>query len=347
MKNDRISTIQKVLKKGEVILLDSTFDIFSVLSLDESYNVNEYDCNMLISKKKVYLISESLFYPYLKDIKGINVVEADNEAYLENGKLFRKEIEEILKRESAIRLGVTNGDFARYFRKYVIFHFISPSRALGSVKSADEIRILKKCGKMLREINDYVETLIQPGISDIEIRNAIDLKIYETGSQRRYVPTMVGLDSKTMFPTLTGNRVKGNELIISDFGVMYKGLGLSISRTHASGKAGSRKMRVLELCNMALDVMEAELKPGVNANTVEKAYREFMHAHKLEKYACDYAVKLPGISYSENINSFSDRFIIRENSAVKLSASLFVPGMFGVRQERIVLVKKKGGMIIA
>lgn len=347
MANDRIKTIQKILKSSEMILLDSTFDILNILSLKESYNINEFDFNLLISKKKTYLICESLFRPFAGEIKNMEIVSADNEAYLKNGKMFRKEIDEILEKERTIRLGLTNPEFSRYFKKYIVFHFVSPSRALGSVKNASEIRNLKQCAKILKQLDSYIEGLIEPGMTDIEIRNAVDMQIYKAGSQRRYVPTMIGVDSVTMFPTLTGKKIKGNELILADYGVMHNGTGLSISKTYPCRKAGSKKRRILKLCEMALDVMEAEIKPGISISRLENTYREFLRAHNMEKHSSDYAVKIPGISYSENINSFNDKFRLYKNSAVKISASLFIPGSFGVRQEKIFLINAKGGTCIA
>ncbi len=277
----------------------------------------------------------------------MEIVSADNEAYLKNGKIFRKEIDEILEKERIIRLGITNPEFSRYFKKYIVFHFISPSRALGSVKNASEIRNIKHCAKILKKLDLFISDMIKPGMTDVEMRNAIDLRIYREGAERRFVPTMVGIDSVTMFPTLTGKEIKGNELILADYGIMHSGVGLSISKTYPCSKAGSKKMRILELCNMALDVMEAEIKPGISISRLENTYREFIHAHNMGKFASDYAVKIPGISYSENINSFNDKFILYKNSAVKISASLFIPGSYGVRQEKIFLINAKGGTCIA
>ena len=39
----KIDTLKRILKNDEMILIDSSFDVLSLLDIDKSYNANEYD----------------------------------------------------------------------------------------------------------------------------------------------------------------------------------------------------------------------------------------------------------------------------------------------------------------
>ncbi len=338
----KIDTLRRILKNDEMILIDSSFDVLSLLDIDKSYNANEYDMNLLIGKKGVYIICEMLFYPFIKDLKNIKVIKCDSNKYLYNSKTFIYDINIILQKEKIRRLGLVNMSLSHYYDNIITFGFISPLKTLGIVKSENEIRKIKKCADIMKSIIKGIQEYLKIGITDIELRNIIDEMIYEMGAERRFVPTLVGFNSKTIYPTLIGSKLKKDDIILIDFGVMNKGLGISISHSQMLNRSTSKtRSKHLKIVSDALEVMRSIVKEGINVCDIDMEMRDFFTQHKLEKYFIDYAVKLPGTSFFEEVNSIKEKTTLFKNSIIKLSSSLFIPGKYGLRCESIVHVKKR------
>ncbi|MCK4524711.1 aminopeptidase P family protein [candidate division WOR-3 bacterium] len=343
----KIDTLKRILKNDEMILIDSSFDVLSLLDIDKSYNANEYDMNLLVGKRNVYIICEVLFYPFIKDIKNIKVIKCNSNKYLYNSKTFIHDVNIILQKEKIKRLGLVNMSFSHYYDNIVTFGFISPLKTLGIVKSENEIKKIKNCAVIMKNIIKEIPEYLKIGITDIKLRNVIDEMIYKMGAERRFVPTLVGFNSKTIYPTLIGAKLKKDDIILIDFGVMNRGIGISISHSQIlNGSTSKTRLKHLKIVSDALEVMRSIVKEGINVCDIDMEMRDFFTQHKLEKYFIDYAVKLPGTSFFEEVNSIKERTTLFKNSIIKLSSSLFIPDKYGLRCESIVHVKKKGCNVI-
>lgn len=337
----KIRTIQKILKNNEMILIDSSFDVLGLIETDMSYNANEYDMNLLIGRKKIYLICETLFYPLIEN-KSLKIIKADKEQYLKNSKCFIHDIDKLLKKEKISRLGLINRSLSRHFPKIVTFGFISPLKTLGIVKSENEMKYFKICADILKEVRKEGMAMLDTGITDVHFRNELDTLIYEKGAQRRYVPTLVGFNSKTLYPTLTGRKLRKGDIVYFDMGVMKNGIGLNMSFSSIYGKASKTRQRHMDIAKDGLEVMKSVVKEGIMICDIDAELRHFLKHHKLDRYFTDYSVKLPGTSFFEYINSVSDKTKLYKNSLVKLSSSLFIPGKYGIKLESLIAVKKRG-----
>ncbi len=338
----KIKTVQKILKQDEMILIDSSFDVLQLIEFDLSFNANEYDMNLLIGKNKIYLICESLFIPYAANTDNMIILKADYEKYLINNKTFINEIRNILHKHKIKKIGLVNAVLKRYFKDIETFGFISPLKTLGIVKSAQDIKLYRMCALMIKKVLSNIEDLMVQGMSDVELRNVIDINLYNAGAQRRYVPTLTGFNAKTVYPTLNGTLLKNGDMVLIDFGVMKEGAGLSVSKTFIYGKASKTKIKHMGIVNDGLEVMKSVIREGAVISDIDRAYRDFIKHHHLNKYFSDYTVKLPGTSFFEELNSIKDNTRLYAGSLVKLSSSLFIPGKYGIRHECIVLVKKRG-----
>lgn len=342
----KIKTVQQVLKKNEMLLVDSSFDVLNILDCTKSFNFSEYDMHLLIGKKNVYLICENLLYPFMKDLKGINVVSGDMYSYLRTNRTFAAEVAEILAKEKILKLGLTNPSLSKHFKNIAVYTFVSPAKTLSIVKSESEIKRLKRVLSIVKRVNRKIEGMFEEGMTDVLLRNRIDEAIYAMGSDRRFVPTMVGFDSKTQYPSLTGEKLKKGAAVLIDFGAMKAGAGINLSRTILYMKADAKKKRIAEVAKMALDVMAAKCFSGAKVCDIDSHYRHFLKAHRLLEFSPDFSVKMPMSSFFEQTNSIVDKTVLYTGSVVKLSANIFIPGEFGVREDGIYLIKQKGAVRI-
>lgn len=337
----KIQTIQKILKDNEMILIDSSFDVLGLIEMNMSFNANEYDMNLLIGSRSIYLICEALFVPMVSK-KQMKIIKGESIHYLENSKSFIYDIKAILKKENIKRLGLVNRSLARHFNEVVTFGFISPLKTLGIVKTEKELRGFSSCARIIKRVKEKGIEALQSGMSDVQFRNELDMLIYEHGAQRRYVPTLVGFDSKTLYPTLTGRKLGKGDIVYFDIGAMKDGFGLNMSFTTMYGNGSKTKNRHIAVVRDGLEVMKAMVKEGVHICDIDAELRHFFANHRLSRYFTDYSVKLPGNSFFEYINSVNDKTKLYKNSLLKLTSSLFVPGKYGIKTDTLLIVTKRG-----
>jgi len=266
--------------------------------------------------------------------------------YLKNNRIFIHEAAEIISKEKILKLGLTNMSLSRHFKNVATYTFISPAKTLSVVKSQEEIKNIKTVLKLIKKAGSSIPEMLKEGMTDVELRNRIDEKIYELKSERRFVPTMVGFDSKTQYPSLIGEKLKKGMVVLVDIGAMKNGAGLNMSRSFAFGKIDTKRKKVLEIARMAVDVMASKCMSGIRICDIDLEYRHFLKAHKMLEYSPDFSVKIPMSSFYENINSTTDKTLLYSGSVIKLSANIFLPGEFGVREDGIYLIKPKGAVKI-
>ncbi|HAV92570.1 TPA: hypothetical protein DCW38_05245 [candidate division WOR-3 bacterium] len=337
----KIKIVQRVLKDHEMLLLDNPQEVFDLAGFKTSFNLGEYDASMLLGRKKVFIVCDQLLYPYIEKISGVNVVKGDSFEYLKNNKLFVTEWKKILKENKITKLGLVNMSLEGAFREFNTFHFLSPSRTLGKIKEGKEILEIKSLAKTMKRIFTSAEKFLVKDMTDINLRNMIDEEIYSLGCDRRYLPTYVGFDAKSIYPTLSADTLKNGSLVLIDAGIMKKGIGLSYSSTLKFGAPSKEKEKLYRTAKDGLEVILSKINKSSSPLNADMAYREFLSRHKFLNNSLEYAVSFIESAQGGEVNSVTDSSGFAEGQIVKATSSIFIPGISGVRIEGIVLVKGK------
>jgi len=338
---NKIKIVQRVIKKNEMLLLDNPQEVYNVLDFNVSFNLGEYDASILIGKKTSFVICDPLLYPCMQNLKGVKVVKADSYEYLRNNKIFTNEWKKILKENKITKLALTNMSLDRVFKEFNTFHFISPVRTLGRVKQKNEITEIKNLAKIMKKLFLSAEGFLKEEMTDVELRNLIDEKIYSLGCDRRYLPTYVGFDAKSIYPTLSAENLKRGDLVLIDVGIMKKGTGLSFSSTFMFGKSSSKKEKILVIAKDGLEVILSKVNSLFSPAETDASYRDFLLNHKLLDNSIEYSISFIAPAQNGEINSITDKNRFSEGQIVKATSSIFLPQMFGARMESIVLIKGK------
>jgi Xaa-Pro aminopeptidase len=151
------------------------------------------------------------------------------------------------------------------------------------VKDAHEIEMLRKGGQLLSRVAADVLGEIKSGMSEQEFAARIDWRIKTAGFERCSFETIVASGPNAALPHAhAGERVmQDGDLVVLDFGGVYGGYCVDLTRTVALGPPDSEMLRVYGAVLEAQKAAIVAVKPGVLAGDIDAAARETLGRHNL------------------------------------------------------------------
>jgi Xaa-Pro aminopeptidase len=151
------------------------------------------------------------------------------------------------------------------------------------IKDAHEIEMLRKGGQLLSAVATDVLREIKSGMKEQEFAARIDWRIKNAGFERCSFETIVASGPNAALPHAhAGDRVmQEGDLVVLDFGGVYGGYCVDLTRTVALGRADGEMRRVYGAVLEAQQAAIATVRPGVRAGDIDAAAREALGRHKL------------------------------------------------------------------
>jgi Xaa-Pro aminopeptidase len=227
-------------------------------------------------------------------------------------------------------------------------------------KDAQEIATLRAAANLLSEVARDVLRTVQPGPSERELAAVIDYKLKSAGFARPAFDTIVAAGSNAALPHARpgGRRLHTGDLVLLDFGGVYDGYCVDLTRTVCLGRADEEMHRVYDAVAQAQRAALSVVAPGVAAAAVDAAARMVLadrglseafghglgHGLGVEVHeAPRVAPRRPGSSASGSDASFeTDMELIAEGMVFTIEPGAYLPGWGGVRLEDDVLVTADG-----
>ncbi|TET21771.1 MAG: M24 family metallopeptidase [Candidatus Cloacimonadota bacterium] len=225
--NKRIENIIEYLQEKNIscLLVDTPFDVLYLLHINQSFNYIELNIILLITKNKVFLVANPLSLALIQEFLpgGIETIEAETTAYVENHSRYLKEIREIIKKESLNSIGLTSVQYID--ASEMCIRVENPIPYFAGIKTEEEIDLVRNSAAILKKVYAKINDMIYDGCGEIELRNLIDIELHNQGIEKRAFPTKVAFGKKTatIFPVSTMEKLKKNDIILIDMGGMYKG----------------------------------------------------------------------------------------------------------------------------
>jgi Xaa-Pro aminopeptidase len=222
-----------------------------------------------------------------------------------------------------------------------------------AVKDSSEIETLREAGRRLSEMARRVPGMVREGRTELEIAADIDSAIRQAGFERPAFETIVAGGENGAKPhARPGKRqVRDGDWVVLDFGGIYDGYCVDLTRTLPVG-AGGR-----ELAGVAAAVLEAHdaaiksVRPGARPSEIDAAARQVLAGHGLadafghgtghglglEVHEDPRISKLPGALPDEPVVP---------GMVFTIEPGAYLPGLGGVRIEDDVLVVEGGCVVL-
>jgi Xaa-Pro aminopeptidase len=217
------------------------------------------------------------------------------------------------------------------------------------VKDEEEIAKFREAGRLIGEAAARAVKLVQPGRSEIDVAAELDLIIKQTGFERPAFETIVASGPNSALPHARPTRrvLREGDGVVLDFGGVYDGYCVDLTRTLPLGDVGPDFRRLFAAVAEAQQAAIASVRPGVSANQVDAAARDVLSRYGLEEAFGHGTGHGLGLEVHEEPRIAKARtglpdVPLEPGMVFTIEPGVYVDGIGGVRIEDDVLVTKAG-----
>lgn len=222
--------------------------------------------------------------------------------------------------------------------------------SIRAIKDLDEINILSKSVELADNVMAEVMNNLQPGMTELEISNTIDLCILHLNGEGVSFPSIVATGLNSAFPhhKPTEEIIKNGDSLIIDMGVLYRGYRSDISRTVFVGE--NKDSKFSEIYSVVLGAQQAAYEmatPGIKGGYLDNIAREFIKSKGYGDYFTHGLGHGVGLDIHEKpmiISSSKDSIDI--GAVFTIEPGIYIPNWGGVRIEDIYVMEENGSKVL-
>ena len=217
------------------------------------------------------------------------------------------------------------------------------------VKDADEIAVLREAGRRLSLVARELGNIARPGMTELEVAAEIDAAVRRAGFEQPAFQTIVASGPNSALPhARPSSRVlRAGEGVVLDFGGVYDGYCVDLTRTLQFGDPGAELRRIFAAVAEAHAAAIAAVKPGVLPSAIDGAARSVLDRHGLGEafgHGTGHGLGLdvheePRIARHNGTNTEAP---VEAGMVFTIEPGAYVAGLGGVRIEDDVVVVEGG-----
>jgi Xaa-Pro aminopeptidase len=221
--------------------------------------------------------------------------------------------------------------------------------SLRTIKSDDEIKIIRKSASIADKAMQEALKAAKPGMKEYEVTAIARYTMLREGVENpSFEPFLASGENSWMPQRYASDKLlKPKELILLDMGGIYQGYCSDITRTFSVGETTPEQKR---LFNDVLRVQQEtihSLRPGISAGEVDNIARQAIQELGYGKYFPHLTGHGLGIDIHESpIIDKGRTDILQKNMVLTIEPGVYLPGVGAVRIEDMVLITEDGYEIL-
>ncbi len=221
--------------------------------------------------------------------------------------------------------------------------------ALRMVKDADEIELIRKAVHLGSRCFEETLLLLKNGVTETELAAEIEYRMRLYGGEKTAFETIIAFGDRTALPHArpTSRRLKPNEFVLFDLGVILSGYCSDMTRTVFWGKAPAKAKAMYKAVLESQLASENSVRAGIDCGTVDRAARRVLEKRGFGRYFTHSTGHGLGIEVHENPRvAAKQSAVLEEGMAITIEPGAYIPGVGGVRIEDVVIVRKNHGEVL-
>ncbi len=213
------------------------------------------------------------------------------------------------------------------------------------IKDENEIRLLRKSVRLNERIFQEVYDRLSPEMSEIDLAMAVENLMKQRASGPSFDTIAAsGPNSALPHAVPTSSKLKRNQPLTLDMGLILKGYCSDMTRSFCFGRADKKYRKIHRIVREAQLAGMQKVRAGVRACEVDRAAREVIDKAGYGKYFGHSLGHGVGLAVHEEPRISSlNRQRLREGMVITIEPGIYLPGWGGVRLENMVVVRKDGG----
>jgi len=203
--------------------------------------------------------------------------------------------------------------------------------------------------QIAEKVFNEVEDFLRPGLSEKEVASFIRKSLKKNGAQKESFKIIVASGPRSaLIHGFSSDRViKKDDIVMLDFGALYKGFRSDITRTYLLGKPNEKQRRIHALLFKAQRSAITKVKAGVPAKIIDKTARDIIEKSGFGKYfrhSTGHGIRNK-VHEPPHVNQRSES-ILKDGDVITIEPGIYMDNWGGMRIEDMVLVTKKGCKVL-
>ncbi len=228
------------------------------------------------------------------------------------------------------------------------YRWIAGTNLLGPAlarKDQDAFKAMRRAQRIADEAFKQALRQMRPGMRERELAAAIACALLRHGAERLSFDPIVASGPNSALPHArpTDRRLKHGEVVLLDFGCVWRGYASDMTRVVALGEPSDRVRNVHEVVHRAQSQAMDAVQAGIAARTLDAVARSAIANAGLGEYFVHGLGHGVGLQVHEwpRISKISND-IVPAGVTITLEPGVYLPDAFGVRIEDTVMVTDHG-----
>lgn len=213
------------------------------------------------------------------------------------------------------------------------------------VKSEDEISLVKQAQAIAERAFEHILTFIKPGVTEREIQLELDYFMLKNGAEALSFETIAvsGVNSSMPHGVPSDKKIENGDFITMDYGAVCGGYHSDMTRTVAVGSVSDEQRKIYNTVLEAQKAAVERMAPGVSCADADKAARDIIAKAGYGEFFGHGTGHGVGVEIHEQPRvSPASKQTLAPGNLVTSEPGIYLPGLFGVRIEDMVLITEDG-----
>ena len=220
---------------------------------------------------------------------------------------------------------------------------------LREIKSAEEIRQMRKALALHRQIYEFIKKEVKPGVTEKEIYDTLENFVKSKNAGFSF-PPIIAAGPNSCFPhaRVSDRKIRANEPVLIDLGIDLQGYKSDLTRMILLGRIPRFVREAHDFVRRAQALAMEYIQPGRRASEVDEQARNYLAKNRLGKFFGHSLGHGVGLEIHENPRiSQSSSTILKEGMIFTVEPAVYIPHQFGIRIEDMVLVTQQGCEVLS